>query len=163
MSATLLPELATESIEAADRLVRLSAEEGLDSAEVEYILTSGLAALQRVPRLWPIIRGRIGRGTTASAAHQLVAHLLEAVDRNLVLASVLKKCAQAGGEPEAVPGLDAAKEQLLEIRVTAACLLASIDAPARWPDEKQLTDAKESMARGERLTAEQFRQAQLGE
>ena len=37
MSATLLPELATESFETAERLVRLSASEGLDSAEADHI------------------------------------------------------------------------------------------------------------------------------
>ena len=89
MSATVLPELAAESVETAERLVRLSAEEGLDPAEAEYILASGLAALQRVPRLWPLIRGRIGGGTTGLTAHELLARLLDAVDKNLALAGTL--------------------------------------------------------------------------
>src|SRR5437899_10843466 len=86
MSATVLPELAAESVETAERLVRLSAEEGLDWAEAEYILASGLAAIRRVPRLWPIIRGRIGGGTTGATAQFLLARLLDAVAQNLSLA-----------------------------------------------------------------------------
>ncbi len=70
MSATVLPELAEESVATAERLGRLSAAEGLDAAEAEYILASGLAAIQRVPNLWPIIKGRIGGGTTGGAAHR---------------------------------------------------------------------------------------------
>jgi hypothetical protein len=112
MSATVLPELAAESVETADRLVRLSAEEGLNSAEAEYILASGLAAIQRVPRLWPIIRGRIGGGTTGATAHELLARLLDAVDGNLALAERLKHPARVvseelGREPEAAAGLAA--------------------------------------------------------
>jgi hypothetical protein len=168
MSATVLPELAKESVETAERLVRLSAEEGLDSAEAEYILASGLAAIQRVPRLWPLIRSRIGGGTTGATAHQLLARLLDAVDRNLSLAGKLMVSARVvsaepGREPEAAAGLAAAEEQLLEIRAEAVRLLNVIDAPARWPGEEQLREAKERMRGGERLTAEEFRQALLDE
>ena len=95
MSATVLPELAAESVELAERLVRLSAEEGLDPAEAGYILACGLAAIQRVPGLWPIIRGRIAGGTTGATAHLLLTRLLDAVNRNLFLAGMLKKLAQA--------------------------------------------------------------------
>jgi hypothetical protein len=150
MSATVLPELAAESVETAERLVRLSAEEGLDSAEAEYILASGLAALQRAPRLWSIIRGRIGSGTTGHTAHGLLVQLLDAVDRNLSLAGTLKERAhlvreQLGREPEAVAGLAAAEERLQEIRTEAVRLLKVVDAPARWPREDQLREAKERM------------------
>jgi hypothetical protein len=168
MSATVLPELAAESVETAERLVRLSAEEGLDSAEAEYILASGLASIQRVPRLWPIIRSRIGAGTTGATAHQLLARLLDAVDRNLSLAGKLKGAArvvgeQPGRESEAAAGLAAAEGQLLEIRADAVRLLKVVDAPARWPGEEQLRQAKERMRGGDRLTAEEFRQAVLDE
>jgi hypothetical protein len=168
VSATVLPELAAESAETAERLVRLSAEVGLDSSEAEYILASGLAAIQRVPRLWPIIRGRIGGGTTGATAHLLLARLQDAVDKNLFLAGIMKKLARAvreevGREHEAGPGLDAAEDRLLEIRAEAARLLAVIDAPARWPDEEQLREAKERMRRGDRLTADEFRRALLDE
>src|SRR5438128_6182611 len=78
MSATVLPGLAAESVETAERLVRLSAEEGLNPAEAEYILASGLAAIQRVPRLWPIIRARIGGGMAGPVAHEHPARLLDA-------------------------------------------------------------------------------------
>jgi hypothetical protein len=168
VSATVLPELAAESVETAERLVRLSAEEGLDSAEAEYILASGLAAIQRVPGLWPITRGRIGGGTTAATAHLPLARLRDAVDKNLFLAGIMKKLARAvreevGREPEVGPGLDAAEDRLLEIRTEAAGLLAVIDAPARWPDAEQLREAKEGMRRGDRLSAEEFRRALLDE
>jgi len=168
MSATVFPELAAESVETAERLGRLSAEGGLDAAEAEYILASGLAALQRVPRLWPIIRGRIGGGTTGPTAHEHLARLLDAVDKNLSLAGMLKEPArvvreQRGREPEAAAGLAAAEERLLEIRAEAVRLLKVVDAPARWPGEEQLREAKERMQRGDRLTAEEFRQALLGE
>lgn len=154
MSATLLPELASESIETADRLVRLSAKEGLDGDEMEYLLASGFSALQRVPRLWPLIRSRIGSGMTAATAHALLVRILDAVTSNLALAGLLKKHAREAAEAE---------EQLLDIRPRAAHLLEVLDAPARWPDEEQLKEAKKSMQRGERLTAEQFRQAQFGD
>jgi hypothetical protein len=168
MNATVLPELAAESVETAERLVRLSAEEGLDAAEAEYILASGLAAIQSVPRLWPIIRGRIGGGTTAAMARELLAGLLDAVDRNLALAERLKGPARVvseelGREPEVAAGLAAAEEQLREICAEASRLLRVVDAPAQWPGEEQLREAKERMRRGERLTAEQFRQALLDE
>src|SRR5947209_3999470 len=80
VSASVLPELAAESVETAERLARLSANERLDAAEAEYILVSGLAAILRIPRLWPIIRGRIARGTTAATAQELRTRLLAAVD-----------------------------------------------------------------------------------
>ena len=89
MSATVFPELAAESAETAERLGRLSNEAGLDAAEAEYILASGLAALQRVPRLWPIIKGRISSGTTGPTAHEHLVGLLDAVDKNLALAGTL--------------------------------------------------------------------------
>ena len=168
MSATVLPELAAESVETAERLVRLSAEKGLGAAEAGYILASGLAAIQRVPRLWPIIRGRIAGGTTAATAHELLARLLDAVDRNLALARVLKESARVvreerEQEPEAVAGLAAAEEQLQAIRAEAVRLLRDVDSPARWPGEEQLKEAKEQMQRGNRLTAEEFRRALLDE
>jgi hypothetical protein len=168
MSATVLPELAAESVELAERLVRLSAEEGLDPAEAEYILACGLAAVQRVPGPWLIVRGRIAGGTTGATAHLLLTRLLDAVNKNLVLTGILKKLARAvqeevGREPEAGPGLDAAEGRLLEIRAEGARLLAVIDAPARWPDEAQLREAKEGMRRGDRLTGEEFRRAPLDE
>lgn len=160
MSATVLPELAAESVETAERLVGLSTREDLDTAEAEYILASGLAAIQRVARLWPIARGRIAGGMTAVAAHQLLTRLLDAVDKNLALAERLK---EPGREHEAVAGLTAAAEQLLKVRTEALRLLKVIDAPARWPEEEQLRQAKERMKNGERLSAEEFRQALLGE
>jgi hypothetical protein len=168
VSATVLPELAAESVVTAERLGRLSAEEGLDSAEAEYILASGLAVIQRIPRLWPIIRGRIAGGTTAPTAHELLARLLDAVDMNLSLAARLKEPArvvreQLGREPEAVAGLAAAEHLLREIRAEAGRLLRVVEAPARWPGEEQLREAKERMQGGERLNAEEFRRALLGE
>src|SRR5262249_44731360 len=147
---------------------RLSAEQGLDAAEAEYILASGLAAIQRVPRLWPIIRGRIAGGMTGATAHHLLARLLDAVDKNLSLAGTLKEPArivseELGREPEAATGLATAEQQLLAIHAEAVRLLKVVDAPARWPGEEELREAKEQMQRGERLTTEQFRQALLGE
>jgi hypothetical protein len=168
VSATVLPELAAESVATAERLVRLSAEEGLDAAEAEYLLASGLAAIQSVPRLWPIIKGRIGGGTTGATAHELLAPLLGAVDKNLSLAGRLREPARVvseelGREPEAAAELAAAEERLLEIPAEAARLLKVVEAPARWPGEEQLREAKESMRRGDRLSAEEFRQALLAE
>jgi hypothetical protein len=168
MDATVLPELAEESIATAERLGRLSAEAGLDAAEAEYILASGLAALQRVPRLWPIIKGRIGGGTTGATAHELLTRLLDVVEKNLALAETLQEPARVvreerGREPEAAAGLAAAQERLREIRAEAGRLLNVVEAPARWPGEEQLREAKERMRRGDRLTAEQFRRALLGE
>jgi len=167
MSATVLPELAAESVATAERLGRLSAEEGLDASEAEYILASGLAAIQRVPRLWPIVKGRIGAGTTGPTAHELLARLLDVVDKNLALAGTLKEPVRVlrderGREPEAAAGLVAAQERLREIRAEAGRLLKVVDAPARWPGPEQLMEAKEHMRRGARLTAEEFRQALLG-
>jgi hypothetical protein len=159
VSATVLPELAAESVETAERLVRLSAEEDLDFAETEYILASGLAAIQRVPTLWPLIRRRIGGGMTGPSAHQLLARFLDAVDRNLSLPGKLK-----GPEREsAAPELAAAEEQLLAIRGEAVRLQRVIDAPTRWPGDEQLREAKERMRDGDRLTAEEFRQKLLAE
>src|SRR5436309_3464497 len=93
MSATVLPELATDSVETAERLVRHSTEYHLDPAEAEYIFASGFAAIQRVPRLWTVISGRIGAGTTGAMAHEHLARLLDVVDKNLVLAATLKQLA----------------------------------------------------------------------
>ena len=168
MSATVFPELAAESVATAERLGRLSAEKGLDAAEAEYILASGLAAIQRVPRLWPIIKGRIGAGTTGPTAHDLLARLLDVVDKNLALAGRLMEPARVareerGREPEDATGLAAAEERLREIRAEVGRLLKVVDAPARWPEEEQLREAKERMRCGDRLTAEEFRQALLGE
>jgi hypothetical protein len=94
----VLPDLAAESIEAADRLVQLSAEKGLDATEAEYLLVSGLAAINRIPRLWPIVRSRIAAGTTGATAQQLLTRLLEAVERNLALAGALKAPARNYGD-----------------------------------------------------------------
>ena len=168
MSATVLPELAAESVETADRLVRLSGEEGLDPAEAEYILASGLAAIQRVPRLWLLTRSRIADGTTAATAHEFLARLLNVVDKNLSLAGMLKEPARVlsegpTGDTKAAAALARAEEQLREIQAEATHLLRVVDAPARWPGEEQLKEAKERMQAGERLTAEEFRQALLGE
>lgn len=166
MSATVLPELAAESVETAERLVRLSAGERLDAAEAEYLLASGLASIQRVPRLWPIIRGRIAAGTTGATAQQLLTRLLDAVDRNLKLSDALQEPArvvreETGQEPESAAGLAAIKEQLLAIRADAARLLKSVETPVRWPGDEQLKEAKARMQRGKRLSAEEFRRALL--
>jgi len=168
MSATVFPELAAESVETAKRLGQLSAEEGLDVAEAEYILTSGLAAIQRVPKLWPVIKGRIGDGMAGTMAHEHLAGLLDAVDKNLALASMLKESARVvrkelGRDPEGAAGLAAAEARLLEIRAETVRLLRVVDAPAGWPSEEQLREAKERMRNGDRLTAEEFRQALLDE
>jgi hypothetical protein len=162
MSAMTLLELAAESVETAERLGRVSTEEGLDSGEAEYILVSGLAALERVARLWPIVRGRIAGGTTGATAHQLLTRLLEAVDKNLSLAAKLREPARVvseerGREAEAAAGLADAEGQLRAIRAEAARLLKVVDAPARWPGEEQLRQAKERMRDGDRLTADVFR------
>jgi len=166
MSATVLPELAAESVETAERLVRLSAEKGLSSAEAGYILASGLAAIQRISRLWPIIRSQIGAGMAGTTAHHLLAGLLDAVDKNLSLAGRLKEpvrvvSEELGREPETVAELSAAEEKLRKVRAEAGRLLRVVDAPARWPTEEQLREAKEGMQRGEWLTAEEVRQALL--
>ena len=121
-----------------------------------------------MPRLWPIIKSRIGGGTTGPTAHAHLARLLDAVDKNLALAGTLKESARVvreelGREPEAAVGLTAAEERLREIRAEAVRLLRVVDAPAQWPDEEQLREAKERMRRGDRLTAEEFRQALLGQ
>jgi hypothetical protein len=168
VSATVLPELAADSVETAERLVRLSAEMDLDNAEAEYILGSGLAALQRVPGLWPIIRSRIGSGTTAAMAHRLLVGLQDALDKNLSLAATLKQLARANqkqgpGEPVSLAQLDAAEDGLREIRAEVARLSAVLDAPARWPGEETFRKAREDMQRGDRVSAEQVRQALAGE
>ncbi|HTU21860.1 MAG TPA: hypothetical protein VMG10_27730 [Gemmataceae bacterium] len=168
MSTNVLPELAAESVETAERLIRLSAGECLDAAEAEYLLTSGLAAIQRLPRLWPIIRRRIGAGTTGATAQQLLTRLLDAVDGNLTLAGVLKDSArllreETGLEPEAAAALATGEEQLRAIRAEAVRLLRAVEAAARWPEEEQLKKAKERMQGGNRLSAEEFRRALLDE
>jgi hypothetical protein len=166
MSATLLPELAAESIETADRLGRLPAEPDLDASEAEYLLASRLAAIQLVPRLWPIVRQRIARGTTGPAAHHLLSRIIEAVERNLALAEQLKEPARiASGEQnparDDLAELAAAEHQLRQIRDEAVRLLKIVDAPARWPEEEVLRAARERMNAGERLAAEEFRQSLL--
>jgi hypothetical protein len=164
----VLPELARESVETAERLGWLSAKDDLDFAEAEYLLASGLASIQRVPRLWPIIRDRIGRGMMGTTAHQLLTRLLDAVDKNLSLAGTLKEPArivgeELGHEPDAAGRLTAAQEQLMQVRAEAVRLLKVVDAPARWPSEEQLRQAKEEIRQGGLLSAEEFRQAQLEE
>jgi hypothetical protein len=86
MTVTLLPQLAAESFETTERLLRLSAEEGVDMGEAESILESGLGALQRLPRLWPIVKRKIGAGMLGTTAHDILTRLLDAVDKNLALA-----------------------------------------------------------------------------
>jgi hypothetical protein len=166
MSTTVLPELAAESVETAKRLVRLSAEEDLDAAEADYILWSGLAAIERVARLWPIIRGRIGAGMPGPTAHEHLSGVLTAVDKNLALAAELKNPVRvARGElrrdSEAAAELAAAEQRLRTIQAEAIRLLKLVEAPARWPAEEQLREAKERMRTGELLSAEEFRQALL--
>src|SRR5438552_18486481 len=118
MSATVLPELVAESIEMAQRLVRLSAQEGLDPVEAEYILASGLAAIQRVPKLWPIARAQIGSGMTGPRAHEFLARLLDVLDKNLALAGTMKEPARVfrqelGRAPEAAVFPAAAETRLM--------------------------------------------------
>jgi hypothetical protein len=166
MSTTVLPELAAESVATAERLGRLSAEKGLVPAEAEYILAAGLAAIQRVPRLWPIIKGHIGGGMSGAVAREHLTQVLDALDKNLALAQTLKEparvvCKELGREPEAMAGLAAAEARLQEIQAEAVRLLQVIDAPARWPTQEQLREAKERMRCGERMSAEEFRRAQL--
>jgi len=168
VSTNVLPELAAESVETAERLVRLSEGECLDAAEAEYLLASGLAAIQRLPRLWPIVRRRIGAGTTGATAQQLLTRLLDAVDGNLTLAGVLKDSArllreEMGQEPEAAAALATGEEQLRAIRAEAVRLLRGVEAAAQWPEEEQLKKAKERMQGGNRLSAEEFRRALLDE
>jgi hypothetical protein len=168
VSTTVLPELAAESVETAERLTRLSGEEHLDAAEAEYILAAGAASIQNVPLLWRIVRKKICAGTTGAKAQQLLTQLLDAVDRNLTLARVLKEPArivreETAQEPEAVAGLAAVEEQFQVIRAEAVRLLKVVEAPARWPGEEQLKEAKEQMQRGNRLNAEEFRRALLDE
>jgi hypothetical protein len=166
MSTSVLPVLAAESVETAERLARLSGEERLDGAEAEYILAAGVAAILRVPRLWPIIRGRIGAGTTAANAQELLRRLLDAVDRNLQLAGVLQEPARVvreatAQEPQAVARLAETEKELQAIRAEAVRLLRVVEAPARWPAEEQLKETKGRMQRGYRLSAEEFRHALL--
>jgi hypothetical protein len=124
MSARVLQELAAESLETAERLGQQLAREDLDSAEAEYLLASGLAAIQRVPWLWPIIRRRIGSGTTGATAHQLLTRLLDAVDKYLSLAALLKESARVltqelGGDRE-VMGVPLICGKTIEGRPVAA-------------------------------------------
>ncbi len=161
MSATILPELAAESVETADRLFRLSAGEGLDSAEAEYVLASGLAAIQRAAKLWPIVRKRIGAGMMGFKAQQLLARLLEVVDRNLALAGTMKEPAR--DKPQTVSALANAEDRLLEIRAEAARLLKVLDAPLCWPSAELLEEARERIRQGDLLSETEFRQALLGE
>lgn len=168
MGMTVLPELAAESVETAERLARLSGEENLDAAEAEYILASGVASIQNVPRLWRIIRKKICAGTTGTKAQQLLTQLLDAVDRNLTLARVLKEPArivreETTQESEAIAGLATVEEQFQAIRAEAVRLLKVVEAPASWPGEEQLKQTKEQMQRGSRLNAEEFRRTLLDE
>jgi hypothetical protein len=168
MSATVLPELTRESVETAERLGWLSAKEDLDFAEAEYLLASGLNSIQRVPRLWPIVRDRVGRGMMGPVAHQLLTRLLDAVDKNLSLAGTLKEPSrivgeELGQEPDAAGSLTAAQEQLLKVRTEAVRLLKAVEAPAQWPGEEQLQQAREEIQHGSRLSAEELRQALLEE
>lgn len=168
MSTTVLPELAAESVQTAERLTRLSGEDRLGAAEAEYILASGVASIHNVPRLWRIIRNEIGAGTTGARARQLLTRLLDALDRNLKLAVVLKKPArivhdETAQEPEAVVGLEEVEKQFQAIRAEAVRLLKAVETPARWPGEEQLKKAKEEMQRGIRLSAEEFRRSLLDE
>lgn len=161
MTTTVLPELAAESAATAERLVGLSGQAGLGSAEAEYILASGMAAVERVVSLWPIIQKRIGGGMMSSTARQLLISFLEAVDRNLSLVATLKEPArlvreELGREPEAADALTAAETRLGEVRREVTCLLAVVDAPARWPTAEQLRESKERMQRGERISGEEF-------
>jgi hypothetical protein len=163
-----LPELAAESVETAERLARLSGEESLDATEAEYILAVGAASIQNVPLLWRIVRKKICAGTTGPKAQQLLTQLLDAVDRNLTLARELKKPArivhaETAQEPEAVAGLAAVEEQFQAIRAEAVRLLKAVEAPARWPEEERLKEAKEQMQSGSRLSAEELRRALLKE
>jgi hypothetical protein len=68
---------------------------------------------------------------------------------------------ELGREPEAAAGLGSAEKQLLDIRAEVVRLVKVIGAPARWPEEKQLNSAKNAMRAGDRLSAEEFRQALL--
>lgn len=168
MSTTVLPELAADSVERAERLVRLSGEEDLDAAEAEYLLAAGTASIQNVPLLWRVIRKKICGGMTGAKAQQLLTQLLDAVDGHLTLARVLKKPAgivrdERAQEPEAVAHLPAVEEQFQAIRAEVVRLLKVVDAPARWPEEQQLKEAKEQMRSGSRLSAEEFRRALLDE
>ncbi len=168
MSTTVLPELTAESVETAERLVGLSAKENLDFAEAEYILQSGLAAIHRASKLWPIIRGRIGAGMMGHTAHELLVRLLEVVDKNLSLAETLKErervvCQKPGHQLEAGAGLAAAEERLRAIRAEAVRVLQGVNAPVRWPGEELLRKAKEDMERGASLSAEEFRQKFVGD
>src|SRR5260370_6722360 len=99
--------------------------------------------------------GRIGGGTTGPTAHELLTRLLDVVDKNLALAGTLKEPARVvhqelGREPEAAAALTAAEEQLRGIRAEAVRLLKVVDAPARWPGDEQLREAKERMRGGGR-------------
>ena len=90
------------------------------------------------------------------------------MDKNLSLAGTLKEPARIVGEelgyaPDAVGRLTAAQEQLLQVRAEVVRLLKVVDAPARWPSEEQLRQAKEEIRNGRVLSAEEFRQAQLEE
>ena len=168
MSTTVLPELAAESVVTTERLARLPGEEHLDAAEAEYILAAGAASIQNVPLLWRTIRKKICAGTRGTKAQQLLSQLLDAVDRNLTLARELKKPArivheETAREPEAVAGLAAVEEQFQTIRAEAVRLLKIVEAPARWPGEEQLGEAKEQMRRGNQLNAEELRRALLDE
>jgi hypothetical protein len=103
---------------------------------------------------------------TGNRAHQLLTQLLDAVDRNLALAETLKEPArivsgERNGEADEAAGLAAAEKHLQEIHVEAVRLLRVVDAPGRWPTEEQLRDASVRMKAGEKLSADELRQALL--
>lgn len=158
MPATLLPEFAAESVELAERLTRLSAEENIAPAEAKYLRASGLAAMQRVHDLWPIVRERIGRGMMGHVARGLLCRLLDAVNRNLALAETLQKL-----EPDGQPRLNDSVQQLLTIKTEASRIVAMLDAPTSWPDEQLLEKARDEIRRGEYVTAEEIQRSLLDE
>jgi len=99
-------------------------------------------------------------------AHEHLSGVLTAVDKNLALAAELKNPVRvARGElrrdSEAAAELAAAEQRLRTIQAEAIRLLKLVEAPARWPAEEQLREAKERMRTGELLSAEEFRQALL--
>jgi hypothetical protein len=101
-------------------------------------------------------------------AQQLLARLLDVVDRNLTLAGKLKEPArivneEPGGEADPVAALSAAEHQLWDVRAQAVRLLKIVDAPAPWPGEEKLREAKARMQAGDLLTAEEFRHSILDE
>jgi hypothetical protein len=171
VTTSVLPELVAESMETAERagqLARPAGEKAPDAAEAEYILNVGVAAIERVPRLWAITRKRIGAGMMGHHAAQLLRPLLDLVDKNLALEVVLQERArnlreEIDQEPEALARLNDAQKQLQAIRTEAGGILKMIEAPTPWPSEDKLRAAKERMQHGRMLTAEEFRRSLLDE